>query len=226
MFDGRVLDMLEVGLDGFTSMSDIPTPKAAVGTRPLMVFHSDLFDTHPTFQQLKSYLLDMYNAHHETGIPLMDVEHVIAVTAGPVTGSLDEGAPLPKVHVRGYTIKLLASGSKVPRVQLTEMGPSLDMSIRRVQAADPDVLKMAMKRPKVAKKDVESGLGKKRKNIETDAMGDKVGRIHVGKQDLGKLETRKMKSLKVGRKERKLAAKAGEAAGEGADAGSDGMDED
>lgn len=209
MFDGRVLDQLEVGLDAFTPMSAIPTPKASVGTRPLMVFHSDLFDTHPTFQHLKSYLLDTYNAHHDTGIPLMDIEYVISVTAGPTTGSLEEGAPLPKVHVRVFTIKLLASGSKVPRVQLTEMGPSVDLSIRRVQTADPDVLKLAMKRPKIAKKDVESGLGKKRKNIETDAMGDKVGRIHIGKQDLGKLQSRKMKSLKVGRKERAAAAEAG-----------------
>jgi len=226
MFDGRVLDQIEVGIDEFTAMSAIPTPKASVGTRPLMVFHSDLFDTHPTFQHLKSYLLDMYNAHHETGIPLMDIEHVISVTAGPTTGSLEDGAPLPKVHIRVYTIKLLASGSKVPRVQLTEMGPSLDLTIRRTQAADPDVLKLAMKRPKIAKKDVESGLGKKRKNIETDAMGDKVGRIHIGKQDLSKLETRKMKSLKVGRKERKAAAAAAGDSDADADAGSDGMDED
>lgn len=30
-------------------------------------------------------------------------------------------------------------------------------------------------------------------------MGDKVGRIHLGKQDLGQLQTRKMKGLKRSR---------------------------
>lgn len=30
-------------------------------------------------------------------------------------------------------------------------------------------------------------------------MGDKIGRIHLGKQDLGELQTRKMKGLKRGR---------------------------
>lgn len=30
-------------------------------------------------------------------------------------------------------------------------------------------------------------------------MGDKVGRIHLGKQNLGELQTRKMKGLKRGR---------------------------
>ncbi len=37
---------------------------------------------------------------------------------------------------------------------------------------------------------------KAKKNIETDIVGDKIGRIHLGKQDLTELQTRKMKGLK------------------------------
>lgn len=33
-------------------------------------------------------------------------------------------------------------------------------------------------------------------------MGDKTGRIHLGRQDLDELQTRKMKGLKRGREER------------------------
>lgn len=40
---------------------------------------------------------------------------------------------------------------------------------------------------------------KPRKNVETDTVGDKVGRIHLGRQDLKELQTRKMKGLKRGR---------------------------
>lgn len=40
---------------------------------------------------------------------------------------------------------------------------------------------------------------KPKKNVETDIVGDKIGRIHVGKQDLSELQTRKMKGLKRGR---------------------------
>ena len=32
--------------------------------------------------------------------------------------------------------------------------------------------------------------------METDLIGDQVGRIHLGKQDLSGLQTRKMKGLK------------------------------
>lgn len=40
---------------------------------------------------------------------------------------------------------------------------------------------------------------KQKKNIETDIVGDKMGRIHLGRQDLGNLQTRKMRGLKRGR---------------------------
>ena len=38
-----------------------------------------------------------------------------------------------------------------------------------------------------------------KKNIETDLMGDKLGKIHMGKQDLKTMQTRKMKGLKRSR---------------------------
>ena len=37
---------------------------------------------------------------------------------------------------------------------------------------------------------------KQKKNVETDIVGDKIGRIHLGRQDLNELQTRKMKGLK------------------------------
>lgn len=49
-----------------------------------------------------------------------------------------------------------------------------------------------MKKPRV-------GEEKTKKNISTDIIGDKIGRIHLGKQDLSGLQTRKMKGLKRNR---------------------------
>lgn len=40
---------------------------------------------------------------------------------------------------------------------------------------------------------------KQKKNVETDIVGDKIGRIHLGRQDLSELQTRKMKGLKRSR---------------------------
>jgi len=211
--------MTEVGVESWVGMADFKTPKSTPGHRPLMHFASELFDTHPRFIQLKSILIDFFNGEVIESICLPGLEHVISVSCTPTSAALNNAAStvnmypnqhpsiedtsiLPKVHIRTYTTKLLASGTRVPRVELTPMGPSLDLILRRHQSADPEMLKQAMKRPKLKKTDVEKGLGKRKKNMEVDEMGDLRGRVHVGKQDLLKLQTRKMKGLKAGLEEK------------------------
>ena len=169
----------------------------------MLHFASELFDTHPRLIQLKSLLMDLFNGEVIESIYLAGLEHVISFTVAPLPGQLasasddQDSGSLPIVHVRGYATKLLASGQRIPRVELVPMGPSFDILLRRHRPADPELWKVAMRRPKLKKQDVEKGLGKKRKNIEVDEMGDLRGRVHVAKQDLGKLQTRKMKGLRV-----------------------------
>ncbi|CUA77082.1 Ribosome production factor 2 homolog [Rhizoctonia solani] len=210
MYDGSVLDMCELGVVGYQPMSSFPGPKSTPGHRPLVHFASDLFDTHPRYIHLRSLLLDLFGGSQIDAIHLAGVEHIICVSTAPAPPSLtttttttptSPPTELPIVHIRTYTTRLLSSGVRIPRVELTPMGPSLDLVLRRYQEADPAVWAMAMKRPKMKKKDVESGLGKKRKNIEVDEMGDMRGRVHIARQDLGKLQTRKMKGLKRARTE-------------------------
>ncbi|EMD34238.1 hypothetical protein CERSUDRAFT_117126 [Gelatoporia subvermispora B] len=219
MYDNRVLDMCEVGVENWASMAEFKTPKSTPGNKPLMHFASELFDTHPRFIQLKSMLMDVFNGEAIDSICLAGLEHVISVSLAPTPASLNSAGAadalgagtssdaaselknLPKVHVRVYTIRMLASGTRIPRVELTPMGPSLDLVLRRHTDADGELWKQAMRRPKLRKQEVEKGLGKKRKNLEVDEMGDLRGRIHVAKQDLGKLQTRKMKGLKGARME-------------------------
>ncbi|KZV86151.1 Brix-domain-containing protein [Exidia glandulosa HHB12029] len=204
MFDGRILDMLELGVTAYTPMSAFKTQKATPGNRPLVHFASELFDANPRLAQVKSMLLDLFGGGEASdALCLSGIEHVVSVTLGPAphtpsttTTIPGQPEPLPTVHLRVFTVQLLASGIRTPRVELVPHGPSLDFAIRRHTDADPEMLKHAMKRPKLAKKDVESGLGKKRKNFEVDEMGDLRGKIHMGKQDLGKLQTRKMKGLR------------------------------
>ncbi|KXN91552.1 Ribosome biogenesis protein RPF2 [Leucoagaricus sp. SymC.cos] len=209
MFDNRVLDMIEVGVDKFVSMAEFKTPKSTPGNKPLLHFASDLFETHPRFSQLKSMLISLFNGETIESICLPGIEHVISISLGPTPQNLttastdlpsstpEDLTSLPEVHIRCYTTKLKASGTRTPNVELIPMGPFLDLSLRRHQPPDAELLKQALKRPKLKKQDVEKGLGKKRKNMEVDKMGDLRGRVHVGKQDLSKLQTRKMKGLKA-----------------------------
>lgn len=187
-------------------------PKAAPGHAPLMHFASELFDAHPRYIQLKSFLLDLFSAGEVgDGIYLKGIDHVISVTVAPTpTSSTSDAATsdnpppeistLPKVHLRTYTVAFQKSGQRTPYLALSPHGPSLDLVLRRNTDPDPTLLQLAMKRPKLQKKDVESGLGKRKRNQEVDDMGDLRGRIHVPKQDLSALD-RSTKRIKALRKE-------------------------
>lgn len=74
------------------------------------------------------------------------------------------------------------------------MGPRMDFRVGRMHEPDAALLKEAMKKAKTTEE-------RTKKNVSMDIMGDKIGRIHLGKQDLDDLQTRKMKGLKRSRDE-------------------------
>ena len=225
MFDYDLLDMLEVGIEAAKSVTEFKgADKPAVGQRPLFHFAGELFETHPLYQQFKSYILDLLHGEEVDKVNLAGLSHVVScsvgaqideaalasafnaqpeavkdVTQGSTSASTSAASGLPVIHFRTYTISLLASGSRTPLVNLNECGPSFDFRLRRAQPADADKWKAATKR--ALKKKLPEGQAansKKRKdrNVDIDEMGDTVGKIYVGKQDLDKLQSRKMKGLK------------------------------
>ncbi|KAJ3292773.1 rRNA-binding ribosome biosynthesis protein rpf2 [Borealophlyctis nickersoniae] len=197
-YDYQLMDMVEVGVESAVAMEDFKTQKAAIGHRPLVLFHGDAFETHEDLRTLRNIFLDMFRGDHTADlINLAGLEHVISFTA--VTGADGKKS----VNMRVYTVHLKKSGTKLPRVELEEMGPALDLVVRRSRVADPDVWKQATKVPKQLKP-------KREKNVEFDPVGDKLGRIHLGTQDLSKLQTRKMKGLKRGAAEADVAEEDGD----------------
>ncbi|RUS23461.1 Brix domain-containing protein [Endogone sp. FLAS-F59071] len=185
MFDNQVLDMMEMGIEKAVAMGDIKGPKCAIGMKPLLLFNGELFETNLEYKNLKNLLLDFFRGQDITSVNLTGLEHIISVTAGPLE---KEGKP-GLVYLRVYTIQMKKSGSKIPRVEIEEMGPALDLRLRRVKLPKDEVWKQAIRVPKELKP-------KKVKNLERDEMGDQYGRIHLGRQDLSQMQTRKMKGLK------------------------------
>merc|ERR1712168_11379 len=113
-----------------------------------------------------------------TNIRLQGLEHVIQITAA-------DG----KIYFRSYRVILKKSGLKTPRVELEEIGPSFDFTLRRTHLASDSLYKETLRKPKALKP-------KKTKNIGHDTFGTKTGRIHMQTQEFDKLQTRKMKGLK------------------------------
>ncbi|XP_023398552.1 ribosome production factor 2 homolog isoform X4 [Loxodonta africana] len=136
-----------------------------------------LFGSHNK-KRPNNLVIDFFRGPTVSNIRLAGLEYVLHFTA--LNG---------KIHFRSYKLLLKKSGCRTPRIELEEIGPSLDLVLRRTHLASDDLYKLSMKMPKALKP-------KKKKNISHDTFGTTYGRIHMQKQDLSKLQTRKMKGLK------------------------------
>merc|ERR1711939_722243 len=84
-----------------------------------------------------------------------------------------------KVVFRHYRTEFKKTGTKLPHVEMNEAGPRFTLAVDRVRAPMPDRGKMALKTPKE----------KKQKNVTTNMLGQRLGRVHVGRQDFDKMHT-------------------------------------
>nr|XP_060609158.1 ribosome production factor 2 homolog isoform X2 [Anolis sagrei ordinatus] len=185
MYDYHVLDMIELGIEKFVALKDIKNSKCPEGTKPMLIFAGDTFDISEEHRRLRSLLIDFFRGPVVPSVRLAGLEHVLHFTA------VDQ-----KIFLRSYKVLLKKSGCKIPRIELEDMGPSIDLVMRRTHLASDDLYKLALKQPKALKP-------KKKKNISHDVFGTKYGRIHMQKQDLNKLQTRKMKGLRKRPNEKK-----------------------
>ncbi|KAH8732913.1 Brix domain-containing protein [Phaeosphaeriaceae sp. PMI808] len=194
-FDHKILDMLELYInpETFRTLQQFKNKKPSIGLKPLIAFHGTVFEdpNQTKYTLAKSLLVDFFRGQDATEIDVEGLQYLISITAAEPT----DAQPNPEVKLRFYLLRTKRSGQKLPRVEVEEMGPRMDLTLGREHFPDTDMLKAALKKPKGAE-------ARTKKNIDTDIMGDKTGKIHVGKQDFGNLQTRKMKGLKRGRDER------------------------
>jgi ribosome production factor 2 len=226
MFDFRLYDAVEFGVSNFKPIRDhAGSIVAQLGNKPAFVFVGEAFESNPILKQTRSLLLDYFRGRQIDHINLKGLDRVIFVThaplAAPAGASADGGVngsssggvgqPQPKLFFRQYAVKFKKSGTKIPRVDLVEMGPHMDLDVRRRKTPPVDLEKEAMTQPKVAPK--------KQKNVAGDVLDGKVGRIYMPKQNVETMALNKMKGLKRERRESKAAAAAAPAGGDGEDGG-------
>jgi len=168
-FDYHVLDMMEFGISDFKSISEFhPKKPPMYGSKPCFAIMGSLFQTDEKYKAAANLLVDFFRGQVVDSINLQGLDHVIVLAVG------DE---LQTISFRHYAIQLLKSGTHVPKVELDEVGPSLTLTFRRDRLAGPELAKSALKQPKELKP-------KKQKNVTTNAMHDKVAKVHVGDQGI------------------------------------------
>ncbi|XP_023336134.1 ribosome production factor 2 homolog [Eurytemora carolleeae] len=160
LYDYNILDMIELGLDAYTSLNEFKVGKVTVGTKPCLLFEGESFadTTNTEMQRLKSMFIDFFRGPEVTNVRL--------------------------------------AGIYIFRVELEEIGPSLDLTLRRTHLASDDLMKTACKQ-------VKNIRGQKKiKNISEDVFGTKMGRVHIQSQEITKIQTRKVRALKVSKEEK------------------------
>jgi len=182
-FDHQLLDMIEIGFTNYRSISDFPGKKNGLGSPPCFIFKGDKFEDKDDYKMFKSIILDFFHGEDHSLLDLASLDHVIFVTCSSTSDT---------IYFRHYAIRLKKSGTKLPRVELEEVGPSFDCQIRRVKAAAPDMAKAALAQPKQLHPS-------KVKNISSNIFGQKLGTIHMHRQDFDKLQIKKGKALKRAR---------------------------
>ncbi|KAJ6120181.1 Ribosome production factor [Penicillium sp. IBT 18751x] len=192
IFNSQVLDMCELlllpGTDGAIPPINELVMHVGLGLRPMMLFAGSPWEdpTSSSHVMLKSFFLDMFKGEETDKIDVEGLQYILMVGAEEPREELS-----PIVHLRWYKVITKRSGHKLPRIELEEIGPKFDFKIGRMRPASPEAMKEAMKQGKRPNVEI-----KMKKNITMDNMGDKLGRVHLGKQDLKGMQTRKMKGLK------------------------------
>ncbi|ETV97808.1 hypothetical protein H310_09157 [Aphanomyces invadans] len=179
-FDGHIMDMLEMGFDNFKSIDEFKCKsKMAPGSKPCFLFAGAEWEQSEPYQKLKNVLVDIFRGTIVTAINLKGLDHVIVCSAAN-----------NRVLFRHYSIAFQLTTDTHPRVELDEMGPRFDLSFRRHKFGSADMMKVACKKPKEL-------APKKVKNVSRDELtGDKIGRIHLDKQDIYSMQVRRVKALR------------------------------
>lgn len=173
MYDGHLLDMYEFGVANLIRVQEFTGSKKKLGSKPLFVFQGEMWEQDSKYERIQNLLLDIFRGPRNDKIALTAIDHIISFT-------VDKDG---KILMRSYATEFLHSGSKVPKLNLVSMGPHMDLTVRRTQTASEDLWKTACKQPNLS-------VEKKVKNVNRNSMGDKVGTLHMKKQNLDKLQSK------------------------------------
>ncbi|KAF5300136.1 hypothetical protein FQR65_LT09227 [Abscondita terminalis] len=178
-YNHSLLDMVELGIDYYRGLHDFGCPKIVLGAKPCIVFNGPAWNENEDLKHLKSLFVDFFHREYVEGIRLQGLSLSLSFTA-----TEDQ-----TVMFRVFKVLHKKSGCRTPRIELEEIGPRIDFILRRSKLASEDLMKKACTRPKIVKVT-------KRRNVSRDGLGSLNARVHVGKQNIQNIQTRKMKGLK------------------------------
>lgn len=190
-YDHHIYDLIEVGVENFKRMDSFTYDKKLApqaGSKPFIVFSGEAFESVDELKHLKEVLLELLRGEVVDNLNLAGLGRVYVCTA--ISSN--------RVFLTHCAMRLKKSGTIVPRIELVEIGPSMDFVVRRHRLPNESLKKEAMKSAK-------DKLHKKIKNVSKDALQGKLGKIYVPDQKVGEVALpNKSKGVKRERREAKV----------------------
>ncbi|XP_071738234.1 ribosome production factor 2 homolog [Rutidosis leptorrhynchoides] len=192
-YDHHIYDLVEVGVENFKSMASFSYDKKLaplIGSKPFFAFMGEEFENVIELKHLKEVLLDLFRGQVVKSLNLAGLDRVYVCTA----------LSSNRVFFTQCALRLKKSGTVVPKMELIEVGPSMDLVFRRHRLPDEGLKKEAMKiAPELIKK--------KEKNVSKDPIEGKIGKVYVPDQQIGSASLPfKVKGAKRERREAKANA--------------------
>ena len=172
MFDHHMLDMMELQMLNFVPSAEFNANGVTLGSKPCVLLQGPLFESNETLQRMGNLMVDWFQGVKVETIRLQGLELVIALTA----------VSEEKVLLRVYKAELKkGQDSSSPRVELVERGPQIDFKVDRSKLASDELFRTALKKPKLTQKP-------KDKNVKYDTFGNKVAKVHTGRQQMDQIQ--------------------------------------
>uniref|UniRef100_A0A0E0L4G2 Ribosome production factor 2 homolog n=1 Tax=Oryza punctata TaxID=4537 RepID=A0A0E0L4G2_ORYPU len=187
-YDHHIYDLVEVGVENYKSIESYVYDKKLapkLGSKPFFAFIGEHFESVEELKHLKEVLLDLFKGEVVENLNLAGVDRVFVCTAiSPTT-----------VYLMHCALRLKRSGTSIPRMELVEVGPSMDLVVRRHRHPAESLKKEAMK---------TANHAKKMKNVTKDPVQGKLGKVYIPDQQIAKMAlSNDIKGLKRERREAK-----------------------
>ncbi|CAO2842335.1 unnamed protein product [Amaranthus hypochondriacus] len=190
-YDHHVYDLVELGVENFRSLQSFSYDKKIapkMGSKPLIAFVGEGFESVDELKHLKEVLLDLLRGEVIENLNLAGVDRIYVCTAVSAN----------RVYLSHCALRLKKSGTVVPKIELVEVGPSMDLVVRRHRLPNEGLRREALKTAPDSTK-------KKVKNVKGDPLLGKTGRVYIPDQKLGDMALpNKAKGVKRERREAKM----------------------
>ncbi|KAH9670206.1 Ribosome production factor 2-like [Citrus sinensis] len=140
-YDHHIYDLVEVGVENFKPLNSFIYDKKLaprVGSKPFICFVGEGFESVEELKHLKEVLVDLLRGEVIENLNLAGLDHAYVCTA--VSSN--------RVFFTHCALRLKKSGTIVPRMELVEVGPSMDFVVRRHRLPNESLRKEAMKTAK------------------------------------------------------------------------------